>query len=128
MRRNHGCNGFDHLLARRTFMAGAAAIGMGTLASPANARKLEKQHKRILQRDHGRNSLTPMIGDQSVLLRRRFIRVGRFVRNFRMREHAAHRVPFVRVGVVTPNFCPRPNAHEQISAIDGQRLCFARPR
>ena len=56
MRRDQDCNGIDHLLARREFLAGSAAgvmganaIGLGTLTSPASAAALEQQQKRVLQ-------------------------------------------------------------------------------
>ncbi len=61
MRRNQGCNGIDHLLARRKFLAGAAAgtigagtigagtIGVGALVNSAQAEKVKTQNKRILQ-------------------------------------------------------------------------------
>ena len=50
MRRNQGCNQMDHLLARRQFLAGAAAGAVGAgLASPSQANQLKKQGKRILQ-------------------------------------------------------------------------------
>lgn len=56
MRRYQDCNGIDHLIARRQFLAGSAAgamaanaIGWGTLMSPTTAAGLEQQQKRILQ-------------------------------------------------------------------------------
>jgi hypothetical protein len=50
MRRNQGCNQIDHLLARRQFMAGAAAGAMGVgLGNLAQADELKKQGKRVLQ-------------------------------------------------------------------------------
>lgn len=56
MRRDQDCNGIDHLIARRDFLAGSAAGAIGTsalargaLMSSANAAVLEKQQKRILQ-------------------------------------------------------------------------------
>ena len=56
MRRHHDCNGIDHLIARRSFLAGSAAgvisanaIGGEGLLTPAHAAVLEKQQKRILQ-------------------------------------------------------------------------------
>ncbi len=51
MRRDQDCNGIDHLIARRDFLAGTAAgaIGMGALSRPSSAARLEQQQKRILQ-------------------------------------------------------------------------------
>ena len=51
MQRNAGCNQIDHLLARRGFLAGAAAgaVGMGVLGHAAQAKELKSQQKRILQ-------------------------------------------------------------------------------
>ncbi len=56
MRRHHDCNGIDHLIARRSFLAGSAAgvfganaIGGEGLLTPTHAAVLEKQQKRILQ-------------------------------------------------------------------------------
>lgn len=51
MQRNQGCNHLDHQIARRHFLAGAAggAMGLGLLGSPANAKKIKGQHKRVLQ-------------------------------------------------------------------------------
>ncbi len=56
MRRHHDCNGIDHVIARRSFLAGSAAgviganaIGGEGLFSPARAAVLETQQKRILQ-------------------------------------------------------------------------------
>lgn len=51
MRRDQGCNGIDHLVARRDFLAGTAAgaIGMSALSRPSSAARLEQQQKRILQ-------------------------------------------------------------------------------
>jgi len=50
MRRNKGCNGVDHQLARRQFLAGAAgAVGVGMLGSRAQAEKLQSNQKRVLQ-------------------------------------------------------------------------------
>ncbi|QDT79714.1 hypothetical protein Mal35_31810 [Gimesia maris] len=51
MQRNQGCQQLDHQVARRQFLAGAAG---GTLAcslsgSPAVAKQVDGQHKRILQ-------------------------------------------------------------------------------
>ena len=51
MQRNQGCHQLDHQVARRQFLAGAAG---GTLAfslpgSPAVAKQVDGQHKRILQ-------------------------------------------------------------------------------
>jgi uncharacterized protein (DUF1501 family) len=51
MRRNQGCSGIDHVVARRQFLAGAAAGALGTfsLGTAARAERLQAGHKRILQ-------------------------------------------------------------------------------
>ena len=50
MRRNIGCYGLDHVLARRHFMLGAAAgVGLTGLIRPAAAARLKRDQKRILQ-------------------------------------------------------------------------------
>lgn len=51
MRRNQGCNPLEHVMARRQFLAGAAAgaVGLGVLGNRAQAVQLERQEKRILQ-------------------------------------------------------------------------------
>jgi len=50
VKRNHNCNQIDHLLARRQFVAGAAAVATGAcLSLPAQAAKLKPQGKKILQ-------------------------------------------------------------------------------
>ncbi len=51
MQRNEGCNPLEHLMARRQFLAGAAAgaVGMGVLGTHAQAAQLKRQDKRILQ-------------------------------------------------------------------------------
>ena len=51
MRRDEDCNRFDHLIARRDLLIGAATgvIGMGVLSQASNAARLEQKQKRILQ-------------------------------------------------------------------------------
>src|SRR5205807_2297589 len=47
-----GCNGIDHVLSRRNFLAGAATsagmLGFRALLSPANAEELRRGDKRAL--------------------------------------------------------------------------------
>ena len=53
MRRNVDCNGIDHRLSRRAFVAGsaggAAAATVGGLLTPAQAEQVHSGQKRILQ-------------------------------------------------------------------------------
>ncbi len=51
MRRNLGCKPNEHAMARRQFLAGAAAgaVGLGILGSQAEAEQLKRGQKRILQ-------------------------------------------------------------------------------
>ncbi len=51
MRQDQDCNGIDHVIARRSFLAGvtAGAMGVGAFTSPLYAASLKKQQKRVLQ-------------------------------------------------------------------------------
>lgn len=51
MKRKQSCNGIDHLVARRSFMAGAAAgtLGAACFSTNAQAEQLKKSGKKILQ-------------------------------------------------------------------------------
>ena len=49
MRRNAGCHSIDHVIGRRQFLAVSGTAGVASLVSPAQAEKLKKQHKRVLQ-------------------------------------------------------------------------------
>lgn len=52
MQRNTGCHALDHLVSRRSFLAGTAVGVAGTLGAglrPATAKDLQSKHKQILQ-------------------------------------------------------------------------------
>ena len=50
MQRNQGCNVIDHVVSRRSFLAGTAgAVGMSAFTTPGIAEQLEKKQRRMLQ-------------------------------------------------------------------------------
>jgi len=49
MKRNIGCNRIDHVASRRGFLGATAAVGVGSLVSPALANQIGQQQKQVLQ-------------------------------------------------------------------------------
>jgi hypothetical protein len=49
MKRNLGCNVFDHVVSRRSLLGATAAAGFGSLVTPALGRQMQQKQKQILQ-------------------------------------------------------------------------------